>query len=748
MEIASQRVGTLARASTVVILDVGPRGPGALAAVASHRRRLDWVFHAFDAVLEADFYLVTEHQQDSIARRYPRLSVLTSVPPAAAGTIGSLLTAPLRGDRGCYVTRADLVFRSHLVELLAASGGDVVVAIDGSPGRRRGAGPEAGSDRAFEEAGVELVGIARLSPRAVACLAEMRRRGDGRLAETSLPELLRELVARGLEVRTVESEGDWARLDAPHDLARFILGTKAESLERLRPLVRRSTIGPQVRCRVSEWSAAPQAVLARVMACFGARALAVRSSSSREDDWTASAAGHFTSILGVAPEPDALGRAIDAVIASYGGDGGDGGGGGDRCARCDQQVLIQEMLDPVQLSGVVLTRTLSQGLPYYTINYDDATGHTGCVTGGAGKDLRTVVVHRSKALDGAPEHDPRLLSVLQAVRELEELVGHDSLDIEFAVAGDGEVHILQLRPIAVNPAGARGSDELLEEALQLAGAQLDRAQVRGPGLVGRRACFGVMPDWNPAEIIGTCPRRLAESLYRHLITDEVWAVQRAECGYRDVRPNPLMITLAGHPYIDIRLSFNSFIPASLDDRLAGRLVDHYLERLQRYPHLHDKIEFDIAFTCVAFDFEQRAQEQLHPAGFTAAEIAGLRAGLRGITAEIMRRHREDLERIELLGRRYDALMQERRDPSGPLGPLDRAAALLADCRKYGTLPFAHLARGAFVAMTLLRSLKAVGISTAEQEAFLGSLSTVTREFERDGGRVAAGQMSWSDFVGR
>ena len=37
-----------------------------------------------------------------------------------------------------------------------------------------------------------------------------------------------------------------------------------------------------------------------------------------------------------------------------------------------------------------------------------------------------------------------------------------------------------------------------------------------------------MPDWNPAEIIGTGPKPLAFSLYRGLITNDIWARQRFE----------------------------------------------------------------------------------------------------------------------------------------------------------------------------------------------------------------------------
>ena len=97
--------------------------------------------------------------------------------------------------------------------------------------------------------------------------------------------------------------------------------------------------------------------------------------------------------------------------------------------------------------------------------------------------------------------------------------------------------------------------------------------------MGGRTVYGVMPDWNPAEIIGLKPKPLALSLYRELVTDSIWAYQRHNYGYRNLRSFPLMPHFHGLPYIDVRLSFNSFIPNELDNDLAGRLVDYYVDHL-------------------------------------------------------------------------------------------------------------------------------------------------------------------------
>ena len=66
----------------------------------------------------------------------------------------------------------------------------------------------------------------------------------------------------GVSKRTVE--GDWAELNAPNDLSHFILGTKAETLDRLRPLVTRSTIDAQITISYHEWVSDRSAAIQRI----------------------------------------------------------------------------------------------------------------------------------------------------------------------------------------------------------------------------------------------------------------------------------------------------------------------------------------------------------------------------------------------------------------------------------------------------------------------------------------------------
>jgi hypothetical protein len=221
----------------------------------------------------------------------------------------------------------------------------------------------------------------------------------------------------------------------------------------------------------------------------------------------------------------------------------------------------------------------------------------------------------------------------------------------------------------------------------------------------------------------------------------VWATQRAAYGYRDVRPHPLLVSFVGHPYVDVRASLNSFVPAALSDLLSAKLVNHYLAYLAENPQLHDKIEFDVAFTCLTFDFEERARPRLGAAGFSAEDISLLADALRGITANAVGRVAHDLGQVETLKTRYRTVVE------ADMPPLRRALMMLHDCRIWGTPPFAHVARSAFVAMALLRSLESLGVLRQGRiQEMLASLRTVTRQFEIDGSRVAAGEMAWQEFV--
>lgn len=708
-------------------------------------RVLDWLLNAMTE-LAPEVHFVGGYQLDEVAECYPDLHYTVNPNWSSTGAAASLLEAPLNERDVHFVSFADVLYRASAVRSLNSVDADVAVLVDSQwRSRFEGRSPEdmgrcekvnlhgsrvtrLGRDLLPEMADAEFVGLMRLSPRVAGFIDQHRGNFPEPVRQGSLSQFVELLRMRGFSVEAADVAGDWAELNEPDDLSRFVLGTKAQTLYRLQGMLNRSRIEDQVSFTVAEWERAPDQILSDIHRRLSDDdTLVVRSSALSEDGFGVSNAGAYTSVLNVdRHNADALTGAIAEVIASY----PDG--------HPDNQVLVQPMLQGVTASGVAFTRVLATGAPYYVINYDDTTASTESITSGSSREHKTLFMHRD-APDGHPAIPDNLVGLLPALREVEALLDFDSLDVEFAMTQHGGIHILQVRPIAVQH--ELDSSDAARAAIDQAENRFRQLSAPGPFVVGERPMFGIMPDWNPAEIIGTRPGRLAASLYRFLILDDVWARQRAEYGYRDVRPQPLLTLFAGHPYIDIRASFNSFIPASVEDDLASRLVTFYLEWLARRPQLHDKVEFDVVPTCYALDFDHWRHRLAQDGGFDGHDLSALAEGLREITRGAFRRTDDDLAAIDTLQERFSVISQR------PLTDLDKAVALLEDCRRVGTLTFAHLARSGFVAVTLLRSAVTMGIlSQAAVDDFLNTIRTVSHQFTEDAARVAVGDRSFGDFV--
>ena len=491
-----------------------------------------------------------------------------------------------------------------------------------------------------------------------------------------------------------------------------MIATKAETLEWLASRLTRGRVLPLVHFSVAEWRADRQAVLARLGSTpFAADTMIVRSSALGEDGAEASQAGRFLSVpevRGVAELTDA----IERVINSYGDDGD------------EHRVLVQPVLDGAIASGVAFTRDPASGAPYVVVNYLEGAD-TAAVTGGRTDGLTTYYCWK-----GAPDGPSDLLAdVLALAAELEQLLGLDAIDLEFGSTDEGLPVLFQVRPLVIKTQPGV-STAAHGRVLGAIAAKVQAALKPQPFLHGVRTVFGVMPDWNPAEIIGVRPKPLALSLYRDLVTDSIWAYQRHNYGYKNLRSFPLLVDFHGLPYIDVRVSFNSFVPADIQGDLADRLVNHYTDRLVAAPSLHDKVEFEIVLSCYSFDLPERLARL--PAGlFSATDRDVLAASLRRLTNRIIDNDdnglwRQDVGRIEELTRRRAAVM------GADMDTVSRIYWLLEDCKRYGTLPFAGLARAGFIATQMLRSLVSVGVITDEELGrFMAGLESVTATMGRD-----------------
>ena len=512
-------------------------------------------------------------------------------------------------------------------------------------------------------------------------------------------------------------------------------GTKAQTLVWLRPLVKRSEVLDLIYFEVSDWNTDRDKIVDQIKTKFLGKSLIVRSSALSEDRSEHSMAGKFDSQLDVNSGDDhSIVTAVDSVIDSYQGNPHD-------------QILIQPMLDYIAVSGVITTHVLDDGAPYYVINYDDESGKTDTITGGTGVN-KTVLIHHNTRLSMIESE--RVALWLELAKELEPICDNYPLDIEFAQTHDGQLYLLQVRKITVVKNWNRLVCKRISEAQQhIENFIIDRSKPR-PHLLGDYTILGEMPDWNPAEIIGTSPRPLAVSLYRYLITDETWRLARAKMGYRNPINENLMVIIGGRPFIDVRNSFNSFISADLDNGVAGKVVNAALDRLNTHPELHDKVEFDVLHTALDFSFKESFESRF-PNLLTGDEFEVFAQSLRQLTSSCL-----DLSTQGTLSNALNDIAQlEKRQKQRQLISFKKAGSdvltevldLLVECRQYGTLPFSIIARHAFIAETLLRSaVQREAIASDRIELFKQSLVTVMGHMAQDFQRVIDGSLSQKQFL--
>nr|WP_052341827.1 PEP/pyruvate-binding domain-containing protein [Salinarimonas rosea] len=496
-----------------------------------------------------------------------------------------------------------------------------------------------------------------------------------------------------------------------------VFGTKAQTLDRLAAVATTFKVLPAATISARDWTRNGTARLASIVGdprfSFP---LIVRSSFSGEDSGRASMAGAFCSVLDVS-SPAELRDAIVRVFRSYERPVHIPFGQYD---RTEEHVLVQPMARDVALSGVLTTVDAKSSAPYIVIDYAPGSDTSRVTSGAAG--TRTTIV-----LKGHGSRLQRELEPLRAViDELATLFDDAPIDVEFAIDRFGEVTVFQARPLVLGTTrylAHRASFPALVGQVReayAAVAQHGRRQGLEDGTL-----LGVMPDWNPGELIGFKPRPLAYSLYRLLVTDCAWAKGRARLGYHDMHRYSLMSPIGGIPYISVETSFHSLVPASIAPDMRRRIVADACRALRAEPQHHDKIEFRIMPTVFKPDLRKEAWRARFPSLDDAEWTAYLDALLE-ITNDIVAPQGHYHSAMRDLGA-VEALHHEPADIDG--GDLIDVRTLLARVRRDAIPLFATAARAAFVATDILKAL--VGSGTVPVE----TLDEISRAADSIGARM-------------
>tara|TARA_B110000858_G_scaffold151950_1_gene173097 strand:+ start:6854 stop:9175 length:2322 start_codon:yes stop_codon:yes gene_type:complete len=491
----------------------------------------------------------------------------------------------------------------------------------------------------------------------------------------------------------------------------MIFSSKAETLEKFsKKNLKYSSVPKIIFFTEKDFYNHPKKVLKRIKTFFKTP-IAIRSSCLAEDSKKNSMAGYFYSSLNIEPADGIeVKKEIINVINSY-----------SSYKNTKNIILIQEMVKNVAYSGVIMTCEKTTHAPYYIIDYVKGKD-TASVT--AGKNSNNITfnyfIHSPKKTLSKIES-----IIIKFIKEIINKCENKYIDIEFAIDNKNKVHLLQVRPIVnVIKENISESKEMAISLFKLS-KKIEKLQKPHHSLLGKSTAFGTMPDWNPAEMIGIHPKPLALSLYQELITNTVWANQRRSYGFRDLSSNQLMTTFLGTPFIDIRVDFNSWIPNDLPEKLSEKLVNFYINKYKKNTELHDKVEFDIIYTCFNFGTKDRLWE-LGKHNFSKNEIYQIMESLKSVTHKAFQEFGKDTKSLKKLTSNFDKVI------NSEMYIIDKIYWLVEDCKKYGTLAFAGLARCGFIAVDILNSIERQGIISQEEKLkFFSSIHTVTSEMSMD-----------------
>tara|TARA_B100001057_G_scaffold276525_1_gene276779 strand:- start:4842 stop:7193 length:2352 start_codon:yes stop_codon:yes gene_type:complete len=442
--------------------------------------------------------------------------------------------------------------------------------------------------------------------------------------------------------------------------------------------------------------------------------ICIRSAYALEDKQKQSLAGKFDSYLDIENNTKNLKKFINKIILQY--------QKYDSKNIYNSNIFVQNFISKPILSGVVTNFNIHDGSPYYVINYDDESSLTNTVTSGGKSGHRVLFIFKKEI---SKVKSKRFRPIVEAIKEIEKKINFLPVDIEFAVDKNYEVHIFQIRPLSTQKRWKRINPKFFKKELDKQKKNFLINQYKNKKY-GNRSIFGLMPDWNPVEMIGNFPSPLSFSLYSKLITDNSWAIARKEMNYKFVNTK-LMYSFSGRPYIDARLSFYSLLPKKLKRSLTIKLVNFWVDYLKLNPFLHDKVEFEVVDSCYDFSLEKKIKDQYK--FLKKREKKYYLDCLKKHTTSIINNYKIDFKKYFFRLKKledYRINLIEKKNSYNKFDFKKNISTTISYLKMNGIIPFSKFARHAFIGKKILNNiLKLKLISTNDYDNLLKSLSTIT-----------------------
>ena len=472
--------------------------------------------------------------------------------------------------------------------------------------------------------------------------------------------------------------------------------TKAESLEFLKNKCKGNFIIPKfIYFTLKYFKKNHTRVITLIKNNFKNQKIIIRSSTLDEDKFNKSNAGKYSSAITSTNKEIDIFNSINTVIKKFNNN--------------KDQILVQSFIEKPELSGVIFTKDPKNSSDYYIINYDKSSKTDLITSGKKNKNMKTEVIFKKKI-----NLSKVFNKILNEINLIEKKFNNNSLDIEFCIKNK-KLILFQCRNLVTKYKTRNIDDPLVNIYKKIKKISLN------PLLPGKSTILSNMADWNPAEIIGFKPSNLAISLYDKLITKDTWAIQRAKYGYKNVQPNALMFNLFGFPYIDLKTDINSFIPKDLSKDLSAKIVNYSIDKITKYPYLHDKIEFEVIETCYDFFSSVRIKKFLNK-----KETNLYLKSLNKLTNNILFNYDSIINNELKLLNEFEKNLENYRKLE--ISEVQKIHFNIHNLKNFGTLPFAGIARIAFITTKILKSfVKLKVINSDDLALFYESIDLCTND---------------------
>ncbi len=447
--------------------------------------------------------------------------------------------------------------------------------------------------------------------------------------------------------------------------------------------------------------------------------ISIRSSFFLEDKMSSSMAGEFDGLYNVKNNENQISKGIHNLIDQYKKKSK------SKKVLSKSEIIFQNHISNSSLSGVITNKCIKDGTNYYVINYDDTSNLTNTVTSGGKSGGRVINIFKENYIG---LRSIKFKKIVLAVQEIETIIGDIGIDIEFAVDKFNNVQIFQIRPISTSKNWKKITKSSFLKNLKYNQNKLDK-HFKNNKYFGDKIVFGLMPDWNPVEMIGYQPSKLSYSLYDKLITNDAWSISRSQMGYKKVG-RPLMYKFTGKPFIDARLSFFSFLPNNLNYQTSKKIVNNWCNKLQKKPYLHDKIEFEISDG--SFDVLLKDKIKKHYKFLNTNERNKYYNELKNLTENLIKNFEKNFDTYNnqlIKLEKYRSSLIHRFLKKENFNYNLELKLLINQIKVNGTIPFSKYARHAFIGKKFLNSLKLKKIiSLKTYNNIINSIDTIASKY--------------------